>query len=378
MGSRDKLVHAKKGLQDGEIKRLNLGQGQQPWVEIDFSENDFTADGLQDIILVCLNSPDLEVLKLHKNRIDDNGAELLAQFVEAHPKITQLHLSHNRITERGATRLVQAADVQRKNLNLPPIWLRLERNEICHTDQVASVLKKRLSVCFKDNANCTAQTCANGCKVHLPFFQFQLGQSRATSSGRSRRPHSDEWKGADGWSHKGQQWAGWDDSSENSWSDHSYRSGWHKRKWEDGCQETGFKDSWHEESWQDSRNGKNTGYWAQSDSWDRSHSHNGVDGNGRRSDSKSWHDRDAGRSFWQSSSSRRSDSRRTRTPSSSPYGRAHETERSPTRERVALKPQTSLPRRHCRSESRDPIKRRRRVRQAALPAPHVIKVEDSD
>ncbi|CAE7689046.1 unnamed protein product [Symbiodinium necroappetens] len=128
-----------------------------------------------------------EVLKLFKNDLDDDGAELLARFLEHCPNLEELHLSHNRISSTGALSLISAGSSCRREGDTP-LWLRLEHNCLESVEEAESWLYRQYSVCYKQNAECTARHCKYRCKIHAPYM---AKQSPRGHSHQSPRPTSE-------------------------------------------------------------------------------------------------------------------------------------------------------------------------------------------
>jgi len=126
-------------LQELEFTRcrslLNLSSSQPlPVRELHFGENQLGDVSVRALVKGLLDgNVQLQVLKLHKNRVGSAGAHAVAEFMEnAVRPPNEVHLSHNFLAPSDARRLLVAAarrpeyplDVGRKRL---PLWLRLER-----------------------------------------------------------------------------------------------------------------------------------------------------------------------------------------------------------------------------------------------------------
>uniref|UniRef100_A0A7S4QYS0 RING-type domain-containing protein n=1 Tax=Alexandrium monilatum TaxID=311494 RepID=A0A7S4QYS0_9DINO len=168
-----KLNYSRRNITDDRMQSLRrelpLGKAHYPYEEVDFSQNELSAGGLNLVLEVCKRCPKLRVLKLYKNQIDDGGAEGLAELCRQCPAIEEMHLSHNRLTAVGVEILITAAEQARPN-HVSPLWLRLEQNEVADPDAVFRDLASRLNVCHRDEVRCTVRSCCKKSKVHLPYF----------------------------------------------------------------------------------------------------------------------------------------------------------------------------------------------------------------
>jgi len=182
-GGDNKLDYSKRHITDEEVSRLQLLKQQHyTYEEVDFSCNELSAAGLRAVLDLCHRCEKLRILKLYKNRIDDQGAEGLAELVERCPSIEEMHLSHNHFSGDGVLKIITAADRYRGK-HLPPLWLRLEQNDVQNPIQTLKEMMRSLSVCDRrDERKCTNRVCCWGQKIHLPFFQLQRG----TYSGKGR------------------------------------------------------------------------------------------------------------------------------------------------------------------------------------------------
>eukprot|EP00931_Biecheleriopsis_adriatica_P123097 TRINITY_DN9815_c0_g1_i1.p1 TRINITY_DN9815_c0_g1~~TRINITY_DN9815_c0_g1_i1.p1 ORF type:complete len:724 (+),score=179.72 TRINITY_DN9815_c0_g1_i1:91-2262(+) len=206
-----KLDYSKRSLSDNDIHGLRLEKSGFDWEEVDFSCNDLTSKGLRQIIKFLLRCEYLRVLKLFKNRIDDDGAEGLAELVKQLPTLAEIHLSHNYLTAAGVEHLaVTASHLPARDV---PLWLRIEFNYVNDSNKLIDKLQKQYSVCERpDERYCSNRSCKWRCKVHVPHIRKQ----RESSGG-------------------GESW-GWKDS----YSQDSYGSDWKsKADWYD-------EDSWHD------------------------------------------------------------------------------------------------------------------------------------
>ena len=173
------------------IPYKEIRQGILPYEEVDFSGNNLSANELPDVIKICKRCPKLRVLKLFKNCIDDYGAQDLADLCRSAPGLEEIHLSHNMFTAAGASVIIKAAEEFRRP-DTVPLWLRLEHNYIDDAERVFQSLQNRYSVCRRTDAKlCTARTCNNRCRVHLPHFCLQrLSQVESNQEAKRSPTHS--------------------------------------------------------------------------------------------------------------------------------------------------------------------------------------------
>jgi hypothetical protein len=172
-----KLAYNRKKLTDADVAKLKEQQQESlPFTELDFSENELSAEGLKSVLSICLKCEGLRVVKLYKNNIDDEGADSLVQLCERFPRLEELHLSHNSLSGDGTKRLLRAAAGARPE-NASPLWVRMELNSVDDPWQVLSDLRgEGLKICErKDKKRCTVKTCIEKSTVHVPFFERQRG-----------------------------------------------------------------------------------------------------------------------------------------------------------------------------------------------------------
>lgn len=172
-----RLNYSRRRLGDFDLSKLGseVRSGNLSYEEVDFSQNELSSGGLKAVLDICKRCPKLRVLKLFKNRIDDSGAEGLADLCRVVLGIEEIHLSHNHFTAVGVEILVTAAEQARKP-NALPLWLRLEQNDVAEPEATFDNLQnvKHLSVCKRvDEVSCTVRICCRKHKVHLPFFHLQ-------------------------------------------------------------------------------------------------------------------------------------------------------------------------------------------------------------
>jgi len=175
-----KLNYAKQNLTDDDLRKLQLWEDNYTYEEVDFSQNNLSSEGLRMVLELCERSRNFRVLKIFKNQIDDSGAEGLAQLCRRCPTMEEMHLSHNRFTGDGVNIIITAAERSRPT-GAPPLWLRLEYNEVVEPKTFLEGMQTRFSLCLrKDESLCSVQMCYHNAKVHLPFFFLQ----RSTQSRR--------------------------------------------------------------------------------------------------------------------------------------------------------------------------------------------------
>lgn len=189
-----------KGLEAMPVKDVDY-----EYEEVDFSQNGLSTVGLKKVLDLCMKCAKLRVLKLYKNEFDDDGAELLSNFIPKCDRLEEIHLSHNHFTARGVEALVKAA-AQKRPAGMNPLWLRVEQNDVVEPDRVFKDLKSQYSVCKprKYDPQCTVRNCKNDCKVHLPHFYIQRGSNEEQHQDRGRKRHRD-WE-EEAWKDQGDYW----------------------------------------------------------------------------------------------------------------------------------------------------------------------------
>jgi len=196
---KEKLDFSKRSFTDEDLDSLPLRDVTYPYREVDFSQNFLSAESLSKIIALCKLCTRLRVLKLYKNGIRDAGARELAAFLRQSSTVEEVHLSHNHFSAHGVTELVEAAE-QGRDTSDTPMWLRLENNDVEDPHLVLQSLQRCFSVCERrDQARCSVRVCAEGCKVHLPFFRFQrqtADMDNCSASAWEEHPtwQQDEWR----------------------------------------------------------------------------------------------------------------------------------------------------------------------------------------
>jgi len=175
MPPRGKLDFSRRELGVGDPRRLftDIPKGELPYEEVDFSMTNLSGSGFGAVIEICKRCPELRVLKLFKNRLDDAAADLLCDLFRKVTGIHEIHLSHNLLTAVGAKKIIAAGEETRRP-SAAPLWLRLEHNQIADAEGLLEELKQTASVCERvDERSCTVRMCCRGCKVHVPYFNLQ-------------------------------------------------------------------------------------------------------------------------------------------------------------------------------------------------------------
>eukprot|EP00811_Abedinium_folium_P029819 NODE_4727_length_1855_cov_2.872106.p1 GENE.NODE_4727_length_1855_cov_2.872106~~NODE_4727_length_1855_cov_2.872106.p1 ORF type:complete len:587 (-),score=120.15 NODE_4727_length_1855_cov_2.872106:93-1853(-) len=147
-------------------------QETYPCNRVDFSHNRLTSDGAEKVVGFCRRCPNLTVLKLFNNHIDDEGASGIGSIFQHCQTMEEVHLSHNRFTRRGIETIVAAAHKSFPSNAVRPLWLRLENNVVEGSEDIVHHLERSYSsVCgLGGGTPCTPHTCTRGRYVHLPFF----------------------------------------------------------------------------------------------------------------------------------------------------------------------------------------------------------------
>eukprot|EP00928_Gymnodinium_smaydae_P016592 TRINITY_DN16248_c0_g2_i2.p1 TRINITY_DN16248_c0_g2~~TRINITY_DN16248_c0_g2_i2.p1 ORF type:complete len:1051 (+),score=70.37 TRINITY_DN16248_c0_g2_i2:34-3186(+) len=179
-----RLVYANLGVRDFDSDALPAQRDYYSYQELDFSQNNLSVRGLEQILDICYKCKDLRVLKLYKNDLGDNCAEVLAAFLNKCDTIQEVHLSHNRFSTEGATVLVEAAARSRLH-GSSPLWLRLERNDIGDTAEFLRDMEQQYGVCPR-RPGCTQFHCCVGSRVHLPFMDVERSERERRTGDWSR------------------------------------------------------------------------------------------------------------------------------------------------------------------------------------------------
>mmetsp|Transcript_92026 Transcript_92026/g.177370 ORF Transcript_92026/g.177370 Transcript_92026/m.177370 type:complete len:881 (+) Transcript_92026:65-2707(+) len=171
-----------------KLKEEASGEDTCDYTELDLSRNGLTSAGLRAVIRLCRCCPELRILRLFSNRIDDEGAEAIGEILRHCRSMEEIHLSHNRFTRRGIEAIVAAADreLPRDGSQQRPLWLRLEHNDVERTDELAKALERRFrSVCGRSDRDlCTPRVCVKGCRIHVPFLiERPKGRGRGSGQG---------------------------------------------------------------------------------------------------------------------------------------------------------------------------------------------------
>merc|ERR1711879_541579 len=117
-------------LKDEDVCALDLPINFESLKEVDFSQNHLTSVGLESLkgILFDFACPQLQVLKLYRNELDDSSCTILCNVLEQHQTLVEMHLSHNRFTENGLADIIKAENSLENRER--PFWLRVEGNPI--------------------------------------------------------------------------------------------------------------------------------------------------------------------------------------------------------------------------------------------------------
>lgn len=258
MGEMKKLSYAARRFSDEDLEALPMKEATYPYEEVDFSQNSLSVDGLRKVLNLCSRCEKLRILKLYKNDINDVGAKELGQFLRNCSTLEELHLSHNHFTAEGVNDIVEAAQEARKDKDsMPPLWCRLEMNDVGHPDKVLKDIERVsdgqvLGVEGRTRYQVqSARNAAKSCKVHLPHFCCQKGFEPKKGKG------NDKGKGKG----RGDRWEG-------DWKDDRWDDSWdRKRKWSD-------RDESGRDGWDRSERGR--------DSWNDNRKDNRNDGQARR------------------------------------------------------------------------------------------------
>lgn len=184
-----RLQHSRKGLKDEAASvlasELLKDSESLSYSELDFSQNELTAEGFRSVVEVCKAcAGNLKVLKLFKNRIGDGAADAFGELLRHCPELREVHLSHNCLSSQGVIDLADAARRSRKADW--PLWLRVEQNVgQSESSVLLSILEKRCSACPR-KSECTQFTCAMGSTLHVPFLDNAKISGRGWSRGRDR------------------------------------------------------------------------------------------------------------------------------------------------------------------------------------------------
>ncbi|CAK9111750.1 unnamed protein product [Durusdinium trenchii] len=188
----------KKRLEQEEKWRNTTVDGFFDYVELNFSKTKLTSSGLREVVKFCKQCPDLRVLKLFQNDIDDEGCFELAGIFKECTLLEELHLSHNWITEKGVAVLAEAALEDLSTRFSRPLWLRVEHNYLSNASGFMERLKTKYypHICGRDDRrDCSNKSCINNCRIHIPFLIEERGGKGGARWGRSSwdNNHNDNW-----------------------------------------------------------------------------------------------------------------------------------------------------------------------------------------
>ena len=199
MPSTKQLFGAGRHLDDDGVRDFLAQRKERCYTVIDFSNNEIGARGCQFIAEFALECEGLEVLKLFKNQLGDEGAFALAPVLEVlsclwlanlrlprsecFPRkvhaLKEIHLSHNDIGAAGATSLLTAVQRTLADRTGSPLFLRLEHNAISAPSKVVSASGGFLlrSWRVRDSCSCVSSShswrserlCTNNWAHHLHF-----------------------------------------------------------------------------------------------------------------------------------------------------------------------------------------------------------------
>jgi len=211
------------GPSPGKKKNTSADKQRALWANVDFSGNPITGVGVKKLLALFREfTVALKCLKLYKCHVEDDGGVELAHFLEQQAEpFEELHLSHNRLTHVTLIALLAACKNHAKyprqaasrgggkdggdhhgghggdkdnNVNLIPLWARLEYNQIPKVENILNLIKQAydLNICYAtDRDNCGPWRCVNSSKsavggggnglnknpcVHL----FSINQQRTT------------------------------------------------------------------------------------------------------------------------------------------------------------------------------------------------------
>lgn len=197
------LIRSSRNLKDGDIERIlqEHDEDEYGYQTIDFSRNSIALKGVEDVASICKKCPQLKILKLFSNAIDDEGAKKLAEIFMHCKAIEEIHLSHNKFTEKGVETLIEAADEELPKDFPRPLWLRMEHNDIKDPKEcVDNIEAKFKSVCPReDRARCLPRACVKGCRIHLPFLVDRDREHGSKGGGKGRDKGGGSYRDNDRW-----------------------------------------------------------------------------------------------------------------------------------------------------------------------------------
>eukprot|EP00438_Fugacium_kawagutii_P014379 Skav221719 [mRNA] locus=scaffold542:216074:217441:- [translate_table: standard] len=158
-----------------------------------------TNEGLREVVKFCKRCPDLRVLKLFGNQLDDEACKELVSVFKECTGLEELHLSHNWITETGVEMLAESALHDLSSRFSRPFWLRVEHNNFSYVSSFIEDLKNKFrpDICGReDRRRCSNRECVKNCRLHIPFLVDDKGAraSRGDSGNWGRwNNHRDDW-----------------------------------------------------------------------------------------------------------------------------------------------------------------------------------------
>lgn len=186
------LATVGKNLGNSELQDRLEDEKDRGWGMVDFSSNRIDVTGVRYFVRFALECKALQIVKLHKNALGDEGAAALAPLVEQ-PVLRELHLSHNGIGAKGCAALLDAAGKglsDRKEL----LFIRLEQNRIASPADVVLRELRKSEFCCRYDSKCTRAGCSRGRLLHLPLiWKQETGVSQRDKEeldGRSPSPPS--------------------------------------------------------------------------------------------------------------------------------------------------------------------------------------------
>ena len=181
----------------GRFLSWHLRVGVLEYTEVDFSKSGLSNEGLREVVQFCRQCPELRVLKLFQNQIDDQGCDELCGLFKYCSKIEELHLSHNWLTEKGVEALTTAALEDLSTDYARPLWLRVEHNNFDRATGIALIqdLKEKYKphICGReDRYKCSNRECVHHCRLHIPFLDD--GKSRWAGRWKKEEKWGGDWK----------------------------------------------------------------------------------------------------------------------------------------------------------------------------------------
>eukprot|EP00741_Cyanophora_paradoxa_P015723 tig00020904_g15179.t1 len=152
-------------------------------LDICLENNDIGSAGVRTLCAALASLAEyasVRILRLFKNRVDDEAGAAIASIVRANLlPIQEIHLSHCRLTLEGLKPILLAIRDQhgRKPGHLGPLWLRVEYNKIDDGACLDFMAREGVSYCFAKERGgaCDIRRChlRPGPMVHLPWLQAQ-------------------------------------------------------------------------------------------------------------------------------------------------------------------------------------------------------------